>query len=418
MIQKENTMASTIHHPVSVQYDPYQWEFWQNPYPVYDRLRADDPVHWEPLLGEWVLSNHASVKFALRDTGIQPADLSSSIENHAQAQKRHLPAIQNALDATLFLQTPPGHAAARRYLARVLNARPLGDYKPIVERISKQLFAKGLRQGGMDLVREYSDRLPFLFMAELLGVPESDVPFLMDCCDRVVVALFRRQCSPSEYIELNSQIALGLDHLESLFRERRRQPRADGLSRMIELTLQETALTNRELAARCYFIFMVGVETTVTFFGGALLTLLEHPEESARWRQGEVNTEGAIEELLRYVTPVQATLRTVIEDREIFGRELKAGQRICTLLGSANRDETLFPDPNQLDLGRAPSSHLAFGDGPHVCLGAALARMEAVIGLRHFLELPGMHRTEPRCEWWPYEMIRKLKRLPVEFVGE
>lgn len=402
--------------PAPLRYDPQAWGFYRDPFPLYAALRSRAPVHPEPLLGgELIVSTHADVRAILRDPAFAPADLQASVSAHAGPGGVHLPAIASALEATLFLQTGAGHQTARRYLARVLGSKALGECAPLAERLVAELFADARARGGLDLVADFADLLPFRFMAELLGVPREDVPFLMDCCDRVVVALFRRHCSRTEYIQLNAQIALALDHLETLVRERRAHPRDDGLSRMIQLGGDEPGLPDRDLAARCYFIFMVGVETTVTFLGGALLALLQNPAELARWRAGEINPDHAQEELLRYVSPVQATLRTAREDRAIRGVNVAAGQRVCALIASANRDETVFADPDRLDLARVPGPHLAFGDGAHSCLGAALARVEGRAAFSAFLTLPDMRLTLPEPEWWPYETIRKPRRLPVSF---
>ena len=402
--------------PIPLRYDPQAWGFYRDPYPLYAALRARAPVHAEPLLGgELVISTHADVRALLRDPVFAPADLAASVSAHAGPGNVHLPAIQAAIDATLFLQSGAGHQTARRYLARVLAHRPLGECAPLAERLVAELVADARARGGLDLVTDFADLLPFRFMAELLGVPRADVPFLMDCCDRVVVALFRRHCSRTEYIQLNAQITLALDHLETLFRERRARPRDDGLTRMIQLGGDEPGLPDRDLAARCYFLFMVGVETTVTFLGGAFLALLQNPLETARWRAGEIDSDRAQEELLRYVSPVQATLRTATEARTVHGVSVSPGQRVCALIASANRDETVFAAPDRLDLARPPGPHLAFGDGAHSCLGAALARVEGRAAFAAFLAFPEMRLLQPEPEWWPYETIRKLRRLPVAF---
>lgn len=343
-----------VSSPVPLRYDPQSWGFYRDPFSVYAALRAHAPVHREPLLdGELVCSTHADVKAILRDPAFIPCDLAASVSIHAGPGNTHLPAIQSALDATVLLQSGQGHQLARRDFARVLGQRTMRESGALAERLVTELFADARARGGLDLVKDFADLLPFHFMAEFLGVPRTDVPFLMDCCERVVVALFRRHCSRTEYVQLNSQIALALDHLESLFRERRTRPREDGLTRMLRQEDGEATVSDRHLAARVYFIFMVGVETTVTFLGSSLLALLENPEETARWRQGDVGAETAVEELLRYTSPVQATLRVATAEREIRGVHVPPGQRVCALLASANRGNGAHRDPTRR---LAPSS--------------------------------------------------------------
>ena len=401
--------------PAALRYDPQDWGFYRDPYPLYAALRAQAPVFAEPALDELVVSTHADVRAILRDPGFAPVDLGGAVAAHAGRLGVHLPAIQAALDVSLFLMTGSGHQAARRSFARLLGQRPLGECAPIAARLVDELFADARARGGLDLVADFSDPLPMRFIAELFGIPREDVPFLSECCDRVVMALFRRRCTHTEYVQMNSQIALALDHLGLLFHERRARPRDDGLTRMIQLGAEES-LSDRDLAVRCYFLFMVGVETTATFLGGAFQALLQNPAETARWRAGAVEPGPALEELFRYASPVHATLREAREDRQIRGVAVPAGRRVCALIASANRDESVFADGERLDLGRAPGPGLAFGDGAHSCLGAALAGLEGRAAFTAFLRLPEMRLRPGEPEWWPYETIRKLRRLPVEFV--
>lgn len=402
---------------MGIVYDPHAHDFWRDPYPLYSRLRSEDPIHWESRLGEWILTRHEDVRSGFRDPAIAPIEMSASLRQFEGPQGIHLPAIQSAVNATLFLKTPPGHAAARRYLARVLNGLPLTACRPVVERISRELLDVGVRSGGMDLVEDFADPLPFRFMAHLLGVDPADVPFLMDCCDKIVLTLFQRECLREEYVEMNSRIALALDFIESLIRERRVRPRDDGMTRLIQLSECDDAsgVGDRELAAHVYFLFMVGVETTATFFAGALVELMRHPDEASRWRRGEVPTAGAVEELLRFVSPVQVTLRWVREDRELSGVRMAAGSKLAMVIGAANRDESVFVDPERLDLGRQPGPHLSFGEGPHACLGGALARLEASIALPMFLDRGDWHMKRPseNISWMTYEMLRKPESLEV-----
>ncbi len=246
-----------------------------------------------------------------------------------------------------------------------------------------------------------------------MGIPEEDLTFVIENSLDVAPLLFERLRRVDVYQNLNSRVALALDYMEGLLRERRRTPRDDGISRLLELAVDQPELTNRSLAASIYFLFIAGGETTAALLGRSLRTLLAHPDQADRWRRQEVSAESAVEELLRFESPAHQTIRQASQPGQLDGKTIVPRHVLVLVLGAANRDPVVFDQPHHLDLGRTRSTHIAFGDGVHACLGASLARLEARIALPLFLELPAARSTLKQVEWCPFENIRKFKSLPI-----
>jgi len=394
-------------------FDPLAWNFYPRMHEVYDRLRAADPVHWYEYRREWVLTRHAEVQAVLRDPAMLPMQLHAGIHNLEAASGLSFPALHQLLSASILLQSPPGHLVARKMLGRVLNARPAADFAPLMEQKARELLATARANGGFDAARDFAEPLPYSVIAHLLGIPEEDLPFVIENSLDVAPMLFERLRQAGEYRSLNARVAVALDYMEGLLRERRRSPRDDGLSRILEFAAADPLLKNRSLAASIYFLFIAGGESTVALLSSSVLSLLNFPAQAERWRRQEVSAESAVEELLRFESPAHQTIRQATAPGVLGRKTIEPGQAVVLVLGAANRDPAVFAEPHQLDLGRPRSPHVAFGDGVHACLGATLARLEARIALPLFLELPAPRRATETLEWCPYENIRKFKSLPL-----
>ncbi len=395
-------------------YDPTRPDFLVQPHPVYDRLRLSDPVSWSERHGEWVLTRHADVKSLLRNVTLLPFDLGTTVGELLGRDPR-FPAVQAVAEAMVVTRTDRGHATVRRFLSRVMNARPLAEFVPSIQVVAGELFATGMKQGVLDLVKGFADVLPVRVIAAMLGLPAEDVPFLTECGEGSAFTLLNRSSSPEHFRRINSRIALGLDYLHGQIRERRARPRDDGLSRMIRLAPEDLPATDRELAVHAFFLFMASMDTTTAFLGGGLHALLENEPELDRLRRGEVTPAMATEELLRFVSPLQMTPRVATVPVEVGGHTIGVGQRAMLILAAANRDPAVYPAPHRLDLGRNGVPHLSFGDGAHSCLGAALARLEGQVAFDTLAKLPRPRMTASTLDFVPHDKLRKLQSLPVEF---
>jgi len=364
----------------------------RDPYPLYRRLRETSPILRVPLPDEdgpgfWLLTRHAEVKRALRDPLFSAARHRSMLAKQAA---RELPAALFAeifdageLPSTLALE-PLAHARIRGLVGRSFTPARMAALRPRIGRLVDELLERGLRGGMFEAVGELAVPLPAIVVAELLGVPAEYHGHFKEWSTELISVF---STADSEIAE--SRLREILDALLSLFRElvaqRRRDPRDDLISAMLGARDQRGTLSESEILAVCKQLLVAGHETTTNLIGNGLLALLRHPEELRTLRARPEMLGSAIEEFLRYDSPVQITNRSTIEDVALDGITVPAGAFVAVAIASANRDPRAFRDPDRLDLARAENPHLAFGVGRHFCLGAALARMEAEEAFRALL---------------------------------
>lgn len=394
-------------------YDPYARDFADRAHLVYDRLREDEAWHWAPGIQEWIVTRYADAKAILRDSTLLPPDVAGGVRITERESGRPLPALRQLVEEMVFFHTGPGHLQARRFLGRVLNQRPVTALRPVVESIAAELGGQLRSAGGGDLIRDFARRLPLRVMGGMLGVAEAEMEFLTDCAEGVF-AVFEREIKPAQFAALNAQVAMAVDLLAGVCAERMASPREDGLSLMLQQARMEGIEDGRVVAVRAFFLFIAGLDTTMTFLGRSMQALLANPGEVERWRSGQVSSDAALEELLRFTSPVTQVVREVTKSVHAGGQNLATGQRVTVLLEAVNRDPAIFVEPHRLDLGRATCPHLAFGDGVHACLGASLARLNGTVGLHEFMRLPQMRVLGVIDAGWR-RVLRPVGGLSVAF---
>jgi cytochrome P450 len=327
---------------------------------------------------------------------------------------RPLRALRGVLDTVPFFVNPPAHAALRRFIAGILTAQAISAWVPAMREITRRLLAPLRAAGGFDAARDFADRLPPLFMARLLGLPEEGVDELLGHTTGVI-AVFNRVLPMREYAALEPKAAAALAHIERVVAERRAAPRDDALSRMLGAPYDGRPLADSEVARYGLMLFLVGVETTSTLIGSAIRALLDNPAACAELRRSRALLKGAIEEALRCESPVQLSKRIASQPAEIDGQRIAPGERAALMLGAANRDPRVYAEPDRFDPRREGPPHLAFADGAHACLGATLSRTEAQVALDALLDLPPLERATGNESWWPYDWLRRIRALPVKF---
>jgi cytochrome P450 len=287
--------------------------------------------------------------------------------------------------------------------------------RPHIQDIVNQLLDRVQDAGVMDVIADLAYPLPITVIAQMLGVPVED-------SDRLKQWSFdiSRTLDPVMTLDLfkqvNSSIMTFIEYLRHLITERRNHPQQDLLSAMIVAREQSDMLSEDELIATCIFLFAAGHETTSNLIGNGLLALLRHPDELNKLKQNPTLIQSAIEELLRYESPVQLWWRTALEDIEFGNSIILKGQMVIVHLGAANRDPDQFPDPDRLDITRRENRHIAFSNGIHTCLGAALARLETEIVFNTLLErMPNLKLQSNAVEWDEIMSLRSLKALPIAF---
>ncbi len=397
--------------PVDLIFNPWLPEIHANPYPVYARLREEDPVH-QPFPGVWILSRHRDVSALLRHP-----DMSSDRRNSPVYEEfiKALPVEPDdgALTPSMLFLDPPDHDRLRRLANKAFTPRAVERLVPRVHEVVTELLDRAEEMGSFDVVADLAYPLPVTVISEMLGVPEADRDTLrrwsLDLIYTLdpmlsVEALARAQRAGAEFRA----------YLRELIADRRAHLGDDLLSGLIQAEDEGRQLTPKELVATCVLLLVAGHETTSSFIGNGVLALLRNPEQYARLHEDPGLMRSAGEELLRYDSPVQLTGRLVVRDTEIAGQPVQAGQDVVALVGAANRDPEVFHEPDRLDVGRADNRHVAFGGGIHFCLGAPLARVEGGTAIATLVRrFPRLELTAEEPVWRDTITLRALSSLPV-----
>jgi cytochrome P450 len=390
-----------------MEFNPLSPEVTANPYPYYAELRNKAPVIWLEPFQCWALSRYADVDFALRN----PAIFSSSVFTaEALGDLNPVPEVPWILD-----MNPPEHTRLRKLANKGFTPRLIRALEPRVQAITRELIAALRGQPGSDLVSILSGPLPTVVIAEMLGVePERRDDFKIWSDD--VVRATGRPTDEAERAEIRkSQAALRV-YFERMIERRRTEPADDVLSALVKAEEERDVLSSQEILALAVLLLLAGNETTTNLIGNAVLSLLAHPEELAKVRADRSLVPALVEEVLRYESPVQVIFRRTVQEVELEGGRVPAGQNVFLLLGSANRDERKFPDPDRFDIARNPADHVAFGYGIHYCLGAPLARLEGRTALDALLfDCPPFRSATDRIDQIASLIVRGPQTLPLQF---
>jgi cytochrome P450 len=365
-------------------FNPWLEENRRDPLPAYRRLREREPIRRNRFQGTWVLSRYEDVAAALRDPRFS-TDRTQLLPFRVmrRASRRH-PDFVSLLDRNLLMLDGEEHRRVRGLVSKAFTPRRIEALRPRVEAIVDELLDAAAAKGEMELIHDLAHPLPVIVIAELLGVPLADRERFRGWSSDVVEIL--DLMSGRDGLRPAWRGAEGLaDYFRALLAERRRAPKDDLLSAMLAAEENGAVLGEADVLALCALLLAAGHETTTNLIGNAVLALLRHPGERKRLQDDPSLMPSAVEEFLRFDSPVQVTDRVITEDLEFRGRRFRRGQLAVCLIGAANHDPARFPDPDRLDVGRGDRGHLAFGLGPHVCLGAPLARLEAEVALAGLL---------------------------------
>ena len=404
LLTKERVKTGVSFNPLSVQLR-------QDPYPAYARLRSKDPIHRSELIKGWVLTRHADVTSVLRDPRFS-ADQDKN--GNQQINMDEAGPYYRWFDKTLLAIDPPDHTRLRSLASKAFTPRAIERLRPRIAEIVNELLDRVESKGGMDVIRDLAYPLPVIVIAEMLGVPPEDRDKFKHWSDDIGEGL-EPILTPDQLRRANKSVVAAGDYIRGIIRQRRQDPRDDLVSALVAVEEQGDRLSEDELLAMLVLLLAAGNETTTNLIGNGLLALLRNPGELRRLQEDHSLIENGIEELLRYDSPVQMTGRVALEDLEIAGRPIKKGEFCATILGAANRDPAVFPDPDRLDVGRTGLRHVSFGMGVHYCLGAPLARAEGQIAFDILLDRMPHLRLGGRPEWRPTLLLRGLRTLPVTF---
>lgn len=389
-------------------------DFLSAPFDSYRALADAPDVFWSEAEDAWIVHRHADVAALLADRDFAVVELAELIGGLAARAGRDVADLVSVVSAILFLRNPPGHAKRRHFLAAVLNDRPMSARLTLADQICADLSAAFDPSGKVDLVRDFADWLPPLFIGRLLGLEDGLVRALMTTVTEVT-KVFDRGRSLRFYDRVNASVAKARAPLDAIIDDRRTSPREDGISRIIALSDDRLNLDRTDLASHVLFLLIAGAETTSALIGNAFAAALDH----ADLRRDLVGNLGAIdgwiEETLRYDGPVHQATRLAIVDRLVAGQHIRRGDRLVLLIGAAHRDPRRFERPESFDPARDGTGLLGFGAGLHFCIGADLARMEARRALIHLAPRIGDPLlSPPDRRYWAHRTLRRLESLPVQ----
>src|SRR4051794_2608630 len=386
-----------------------------DPYPLLRRLREAEPVaRAEDNL--WVLSRFDDCRTVLRDPRFSSdARRASDYADEVERSNRG-PALAAAAAALMVYTDPPDHTRLRALVQKAFTPRRIESFRPRVRAIVDELLATANR--AMDVVGELAYPLPFTVIAEMLGTPPAERDRFRGWSRALALVL-----EPVLTDEMRARVEAGAVAISGYIRpqidDRRAHPRDDLLTALVQAEEEGDRLNDGELGANVVQLLIAGHETTQNLIANGLWALLRHPEQLERLRAQPELVAGAVEELLRFDPPVQFAARVALEDVDLDGHTIPAGARVMVLIGAANRDPERFERPDELDVTRADRGHLAFGMGPHFCLGNALARLEGEVALGALVALPGLRLAEDarRPRYRDTAMLRGLTELRVRWAA-
>jgi cytochrome P450 len=374
----------------------------RDPFPLYAAMRQASPVfRVPPPFDAWLVFDFDGVKRVLSD----PATFSSRV-----------PAPKH----WFIFSDAPDHTRQRGLIAKAFTPRMIAGLEGRIAALSRELLDDVMPRGEMDLATDYAVPLPMKVIAGMIGIPESDWEKYRQWSDAILALSYTRQGGPEAETALDEFVAVTGEmdeYLKGMTAARHASPRNDLLTRLVAADVDGERLTHAQILGFFQLLLLGGQETTANLINNAILCFLEHPEQLARVRERPELLPGAIEEVLRYRSPLQWLMRTPTRELELHGQTLRPGELVLAMLGSANRDGRQFPDADRFDVSREPNAHLAFGYGAHFCLGAALSRLEARIALTDLLSRLKNLRRAVEEPWHPPKAlhVHRPTRLPVRF---
>jgi cytochrome P450 len=413
-----------------------------NPYPFYEQLREQDPIHWDEEMGFWVLSRYADIDALYTDERFSRAQgLMRGFQRLSEPDRQIAGPVYHSFSKTVFYADPPYHTHLRSLMNHAFTPRRVERLRPTIQRIVDELLDAAQYSSEVDVIQSLAYPLPVMVIAELLGLPAGDRDCFKKWSDDLFAILGTVRPKSPDLLERAAQSLEEMtEYVRDLSRRRREHPQDDLLTALLSVmdedgftcphaydpsTLQDgeeglgkhaaaSTLTGEELVANINILLSTGHETTTHLIGNGLLALLQHPDQTKKLKADHRLLASAIEEMMRYDNPVQITYRSAVADAEIHGKLIRQGDLVNTIIGSANRDPERFTHPDRFEFTRSEGRHLGFGMGIHFCIGAPLVRLEAEIVFETLLRrFPGLALATEHLEWQEHPIFRGLKSLPV-----
>ncbi len=398
-----------------------------NPFPFYASMRLDHPVTYDDKNRAWGIFRYKDIQNILTNHTVFSSDFSNWSEQRYGGQH------QSSSRQTMMTTDPPHHKRLRGAVSSAFSQIRISKLEHRIEGVANELLNKVIEKGEMDMIKDFAYPLPATVIAELLGIPTQDQDLFKRWADqllRIIGSIFTKDVSPDEILHYHNEMDT---YFAAIIDEKRKKPGDDLLGHLVAMMRTDTSaaaqsnvgddtrLTEQEVTGFGFFLLQTGHITTVNLIGNTILSLLENPQEFEKVQKDKTLIPQVIEETLRYRSPVQIPgSRFATKDLEINGQKIRKGDMIMTFIGSANRDEAVFKDPDKFDITRPNSKeHMAFGTGVHVCLGANLAVLEGKVALKVILKrlddlelaVGDKHQIRPL----PFPFFYGLANLPLRF---
>jgi cytochrome P450 len=385
-----------------------------NPYPLYDKLRSQDPVHWDPFLHAWVVTRYSDVVHVLNHFS---ANRTPTPEQLSALNLSALNPIAEVMVRQMLFLDPPDHTRLRALASAAFTPRRVEQLRSHVQEVMDTLLDAIVSKGHMDVIADFASPAPAIVTAEMLSVPPADHVQLKEWSQDFAEMLGNFQHNPERFPRVLLSVENLCSYFRSAMREQAAHPREGLIEAMMSAEIEGVRLTEEEIIANLIVTMVGGQETTTNLIGNGVLTLLRHPAEMERLRADSSLIPSAVEELLRYESPSQHTARLAPADVELGGKHIQKRQAVIAVMGAGNRDGERFPEPDRLDITRKDNRHLAFGWAAHFCFGAALARLEGQIAFETILRrLPQLRLDTQTPLVWRHNLgLRGLTALPVAF---
>jgi hypothetical protein len=404
-----------------IDFRPETPEFLADPFPMFRRMQHEDPVHWSPRLKSWVLTRYSDVKAVCLDPAFSSDRLRPFFARLPGSEAQRIANLIQQLSAWMVFRDPPEHTRLRKLTGRVFNLQSMNAMRSVVETLAERLLERCGAREEIDFIADFAGPLPALVIMAMMGVPNEELARVKRLSDDMLPFIGSSRTSSEKYDIAEAATREMAELFRDLIAARRAAPRSDLLSALAHLEAGGDRLREDELVATCILLLFAGQETTTHHIANGLLSLLRFPDELQKLRADPTLAPRAVEELLRYDGPSGAQVRIVRAPHELHGKRLRTGDRVFLMLNAANRDPLAYDDPDRLDLCRNGIAHLAFGFGPHLCLGFPLARIEGQIALSAALQR--WKKIELACpvdqlEWINSMVFRGMRALPLRVAAD
>lgn len=398
-------------------YDPADPATLRDPHPIFARLRDEDPVHWSDPMQAWIVTTYDLSSHVLIGADTYSAERLGGVQKHLPAPAQDIAAqILRWLSHWMVFRDPPEHTRLRRHMNKVMNLPVFEALRGSIIDTADMLIDKLPRGEALNFVSAFSIQLPGLVIMDLMGVPRERLLEVKSWSDDMMLFIGSARGVPNKYERARNGAVSMATLFQTMIEERRADPRDDMLSQLILSEAGGARLNDDELIGSLMMVLNGGHETTANLINNSMLALIDNPDQAKMLRSNFDGIERAVEEFLRYDSPILSIGRLISKDIELGGKRLAAGERIFAMLVAANRDPGVFADPDTLDVTRNPNPHMAFGRGHHFCLGTPLAKIEGQIAVARLLERFGtLELVEPLDDiaWINSMVTRGPTRMPL-----